>query len=81
MLIIFFVAAVVLGGTAMSGGSGRIAGTFIGCITLGLISTGLNLMHIDTLWQDVIKGIVIIIAVYIDYVRVANRAKNKHHRR
>ena len=75
------IAAVVLGGTAMSGGSGRIAGTFIGCITLGLISTGLNLMHIDTLWQDVIKGIVIIIAVYIDYVRVANRAKNKHHRR
>lgn len=75
------IAAVVLGGTAMSGGSGRIAGTFIGCITLGLINTGLNLMHVDTLWQDVIKGIVILIAVYIDYVRVNNRAKNKHHRR
>lgn len=75
------IAAVVLGGTAMSGGSGRIAGTLIGCIILGLINTGLNLMHIDTLWQDVIKGIVILIAVYIDYVRVANRIRNKHHRR
>ncbi len=75
------IAAVVLGGTAMSGGSGRIGGTFIGCIIMGLISTGLNLMHIDTLWQDVIKGIVIIIAVYIDYIKVKNRIKNKHHRR
>lgn len=75
------IAAVALGGTAMSGGSGRIGGTFIGCITLGLINTGLNLMHVDTLWQDVFKGVVIIIAVYMDYARVKKRIKNKHHRR
>ncbi len=75
------IAAVVLGGTAMSGGSGGIAGTLIGCITLGIISTGLNLMHVDTLWQDVIKGIVILIAVYYDFVRVRNNEKNKRHRR
>ena len=75
------IAAVVLGGTAMSGGIGGVAGTLIGCITLGIISTGLNLMHVDTLWQDVIKGIVILVAVYFDFVRVRKNEKNKHHRR
>ena len=63
------------------GGIGGIAGTLIGCITLGIISTGLNLMHVDTLWQDVIKGIIILIAVYFDFVRIRNNEKNKHHRR
>lgn len=63
------IAAVVLGGTSMSGGKGSISGTVIGVIVIGILKNGMNLLGIDSSWQYVVQGIVILIAVYIDYIK------------
>ncbi len=60
------IAAVVIGGTPMGGGSGTVIGTVFGCLTIGLISNGLNLMKVDNYWQTVVKGIIILVAVVLD---------------
>lgn len=62
------ISAVVLGGTSMTGGVGRISGTLIGCLVIGILNNGMNLMGIDSSWQYVVKGIVVLLAVYIDYI-------------
>lgn len=69
------IAACVLGGTSMAGGYGYIGGTLIGALIIGLLNNGLNLMKIDSYWQIILKGFVILIAVYVDYVK--NLKKNK----
>lgn len=63
------IAAVVLGGTSMSGGKGKISGTVIGVLIIGVLNNGMNLLGIDSSWQYIVQGIVILIAVYIDYIR------------
>lgn len=63
------IAAVVLGGTSMTGGVGTIGGTVIGALIIGILNNGLNLLNIPSYWQKVCKGIVILIAVYIDAVK------------
>jgi ribose transport system permease protein len=63
------IAAVVLGGTSLAGGRGRIVGTLIGSIILGVLSTGLILMNVQFFTQLLIKGIVIILAVAIDSLK------------
>lgn len=60
------IAAVVIGGTSMSGGVGTVGGTFIGILIIGVITNGLNLMGINSFWQGVLKGIIIMVAVVID---------------
>ncbi len=60
------IAAVVLGGTSMAGGIGTIAGTAIGALIIGLLNNALNLMQVSSYYQDVAKGIVILIAVLLD---------------
>ena len=59
------IAAVVLGGTAISGGRGLILGTLIGAVLLGILNNGLNLVGINPYLQDVIKGFIILLAIYI----------------
>lgn len=66
------IAAVVLGGTSMTGGVGRIGGTVIGVLIIGVLSNGLNLMGVSSFWQYIVKGIVILIAVYVDVKRKQN---------
>lgn len=63
------IAAVVLGGTSMSGGKGTLMGTVIGAIIIGVLSNGMNLLGINTSWQYVVQGIVILLAVFIDYLK------------
>lgn len=63
------IAAVVIGGTSMSGGVGTVGGTFIGILIIGVITNGLNLMGINAFWQDVFKGIIIMAAVVFDVLR------------
>lgn len=63
------ISAVVLGGTSMVGGVGTISGTVIGCLVIGILNNGMNLLGIDSSWQYVVKGIVVLLAVYIDYVK------------
>ncbi|GGA46278.1 ribose ABC transporter permease RbsC [Paenibacillus physcomitrellae] len=60
------IAAVVLGGTSLSGGRGRIVGTLIGVLIIGILNNGLNLLGVSSFYQMVVKGIVILIAVLID---------------
>ena len=73
------VAAAVIGGAAMSGGSGTVLGTVLGSIVLGVLSNGLSLLDVDSYVMEVIRGLVVIIAVLADQLRIvmANRAKIK----
>lgn len=67
------IAAVVLGGTSMAGGVGKIGGTVIGALIIGILNNGLNLLNINSFWQLVVKGIVILIAVYADFLKKSSR--------
>ncbi len=59
-------AAVVIGGTPLTGGKGKVIGSIFGCILVGVINNGLNLMGVSTNWQLIAKGLLIIFAVFID---------------
>lgn len=63
------IAAVVLGGISMSGGKGSIAGTLVGALILGTLNNGLNMLGVSSFYQQIVKGIVILIAVLIDRKR------------
>lgn len=60
------IAAVVIGGTSLSGGRGRILGTVLGAMIIGVLNNGLVLLNVSPFWQQVIKGLVILLAVIID---------------
>ena len=60
------IAAVVLGGTSLSGGRGWIVGTLIGALIIGVLNNGLNLIGVSSFFQQVVKGAVILLAVLID---------------
>ena len=69
------IAAVVIGGTSLSGGVGGVGGTIIGALIIGVINNGLNLMEVSSYWQQVVKGLIIATAVIIDLV--TNRSGNR----
>lgn len=60
------ICAVVLGGTSLAGGKANVFGTFLGCIIVGTITNGLTLLRVDSNWQVVAKGLIIILAVIVD---------------
>ncbi len=60
------IAAVVIGGTSLSGGRGTIMGTVLGAIIIGVLNNGLVLLNVSPFWQQVVKGAVILLAVIID---------------
>jgi ribose/xylose/arabinose/galactoside ABC-type transport system permease subunit len=63
------IAAVVIGGTSLSGGRGSIWGTFVGALMIGVINNGMNLLGISSYFQLVVKGLIIIGAVLLDRLR------------
>jgi putative xylitol transport system permease protein len=65
------IAAVVIGGTSLSGGVGTIQGTLIGALIIGVINNGLDLLGVSSFYQQVVKGVIIIIAVLLDTARRA----------
>lgn len=65
------IAAVVLGGTSLTGGKGWIFGTLVGALIIGVLNNGLNLIGVSSFFQQVVKGIVILIAVLIDRKKTA----------
>jgi ribose transport system permease protein len=60
------IAAVVIGGTSLSGGVGTVGGTVIGALIIGVLNNGLVLLNVSPFWQQVVKGTVILLAVIID---------------
>jgi len=60
------IAAVVIGGTSLSGGRGSIVGTVLGCLIIGVLNNGLFLLDVSPFWQQVVKGVVILAAVALD---------------
>jgi ribose transport system permease protein len=63
------IAAAVIGGTSLSGGSGSVLGVLIGACIMGVIKNGLVLMHVSSYWQTAIIGVVIVLAVVLDRAR------------
>lgn len=59
------IAAVVMGGTAITGGRGSIIGTLVGALMLGVLNNGLNMMGVSPYLQNIIKGVIILLAIYI----------------
>ncbi|TCV65921.1 monosaccharide ABC transporter membrane protein (CUT2 family) [Neorhizobium sp. R1-B] len=67
------IAAAVIGGTSLAGGIGRITGTVIGVIILGVMSSGFTFLRIDAYYQEIVKGIIIVAAVTVDVYRNRRR--------
>jgi ribose transport system permease protein len=63
------IAAVVLGGTSIAGGRGSVVGTLIGAVTLGVLNNGLNLMSVSPYTQKILKGVIIVVAIYLGTFR------------
>ena len=61
--------AVILGGAALTGGKGTIFGTFLGSMVIAVLQNGMTLLSIGSYWQDIIIGLVLILAVSIDAVK------------
>ncbi len=80
------IAAVVIGGTPMSGGIANVPGTIIGALLMQVIANGLNLLGVNSNWHKIAKGIVIILAIILDVrgtmiinkMRVKNQAQNEN---
>ncbi len=60
------IAAAVIGGTSMDGGRGKVIGTLVGALIIGTISNGLDILNVSAYWQQIIKGLIILIAVLLD---------------
>ena len=63
------IAAVVIGGTSLAGGVGHVGGTLIGALLIGVVNNGLDLMGVESYYQQVIKGVLIVVAVLLDHSR------------
>ena len=68
------IAAAVIGGTSTTGGMGKLSGTIIGALMIQVISNGLDMINVPSYWQQIVKGSIIILAVYID---MRSRSKGK----
>jgi D-xylose transport system permease protein len=66
------IAAVVIGGTSLSGGSGTIGGTIIGALIIGVLNNGMSLLGISSFYQLIIKGLIISLAVWFDVLQKRN---------
>ncbi|QRM52351.1 ABC transporter permease (plasmid) [Rhizobium sp. BG6] len=70
------IAATVIGGTSLTGGVGRITGTVIGTVILGVMTSGFTFLRVDAYYQEIVKGLIIVAAVVIDVHRQKRRAKH-----
>jgi len=59
------IAAVVIGGTSLAGGSGSMIGTFLGVLFIGLLANGMTLLGVNPYWQEVARGLIVLFAVLI----------------
>jgi ribose transport system permease protein len=64
------ITAVVLGGASLAGGRGSIVGTILGVLIIGVVNNGIVLLNIESFWQDVVRGLLLIVAVAVDRLRL-----------
>ena len=69
------IAAVVIGGTSLVGGLGRVTGTVIGVLILGVMMSGFTFIRIDAYYQEMVKGAIIVAAVIADQYRNKKRGR------
>ncbi|MNW10675.1 Ribose transport system permease protein RbsC [compost metagenome] len=67
------IAAAVIGGTSLNGGLGKITGTVIGVLILGVVTSGFTFLRIDAYYQEIVKGVIIVVAVVADQYRQRHR--------
>jgi ribose transport system permease protein len=67
------ITAVVLGGTSLFGGEGTLVGTIIGAAILGVIDNGLNILNVNSFWQDAVRGAIILVAILLDRKKTTTR--------
>jgi ribose/xylose/arabinose/galactoside ABC-type transport system permease subunit len=60
------IAAVIIGGTSLAGGVGRVWGTMIGVLFLGVVINGMTLLNVSEYWQHVVRGGLILLAVFMN---------------
>jgi D-xylose transport system permease protein len=60
------IAAAIIGGTALTGGKGRILGALVGALLMGSLNNGMSLMNVPTFYQDTARGVVLLLAVFAD---------------
>jgi ribose transport system permease protein len=75
------IVAIILGGTSLLGGQGSLVGTLIGALILGNLSNGMNLLGIGTVYQFIVEGAVLIIAVVVDLILKGSGIKFKRRKR
>ncbi|MCX5496024.1 ABC transporter permease [Kaistia dalseonensis] len=63
------IAAIILGGTSLNGGRGSVWGTLVAVLILGTLNNGLTLLNVSSFWQDVTRGVVLMLAVSLDQIR------------
>jgi ribose/xylose/arabinose/galactoside ABC-type transport system permease subunit len=68
------ISAVIIGGTSLFGGEGRIWGTFVGVVFLGVIINGMTLLNISQYWQLVVRGLLILTAIFVNNLQLLRRA-------
>ena len=69
------IAAAVIGGTSLAGGAGRITGTVIGTIILGVMTSGFTFLKVGAYYQEIVKGMIIVAAVIVDVQRQRKKSR------
>ena len=69
MYELYVIAAVVVGGTSLSGGRGKVFGTLIGAFIIAVIQNGMNLIGVQSYTQKVVLGVVLLVAVLLDMLK------------
>ncbi|MCY0891978.1 MAG: ABC transporter permease [Acidibacillus sp.] len=71
------ISAAVVGGVSLFGGIGSIPGAFVGAVIIGTLADGMNILNVDSYWQPLVIGLVILVAVTVDTLRSARKGKNR----
>ncbi len=71
------ITATILGGASLSGGEGSVIGAFLGALFMAVLANGLNLLGVDVYWQNLVTGLILILAVVFDVINEQRKARQK----
>jgi ribose/xylose/arabinose/galactoside ABC-type transport system permease subunit len=79
-LLFQVIVAIVIGGTALTGGQGSVLGTFVGAVLIGVVNQSLNLLGVSTFWQYIALGVLLVLSVGSDEVMRRNSVRELRRR-